>query len=55
MAGAFRTIPFKILTFQELGLPYAADPAITKHLAAFLTSHRGVLADEVSGGVVSGE
>jgi hypothetical protein len=23
--------------FQELGLPYAADPAITKHLAAFLS------------------
>jgi Hsp70 protein len=23
--------------FQELGLPYAADPAITKHLARFLT------------------
>jgi molecular chaperone DnaK (HSP70) len=26
--------------FQEFGLPYAADPAITKHLAAFLTAHR---------------
>ena len=25
------------LGFQELGLPYAADPAITKHLARFLT------------------
>ncbi len=25
--------------FQEFGLPYAADAAITKHLAAFLTSH----------------
>jgi hypothetical protein len=22
---------------RELGLPYASDPAITKHLAAFLT------------------
>src|SRR3712207_7423680 len=22
--------------FQELGLPYAADPAVTKHLARFL-------------------
>lgn len=32
--------------FQEFGLPYAADPAITRHLAAFLTSHRDVLADE---------
>ncbi|MFO0426536.1 MAG: Hsp70 family protein [Planctomyces sp.] len=25
--------------FQEFGLPYAPDPAITKYLAAFLTSH----------------
>lgn len=25
--------------FQEFGLPYAADPAITRHLAAFLTRH----------------
>lgn len=26
--------------FQEFGLPYVADPAITRHLAAFLTAHR---------------
>jgi molecular chaperone DnaK (HSP70) len=26
--------------FQEFGLPYAADPAITRHLAEFLTEHR---------------
>jgi hypothetical protein len=26
--------------FQEFGLPYAADPAITRHLAAFLSAHR---------------
>lgn len=26
--------------FQEFGLPYAADPAVTRHLAAFLTAHR---------------
>jgi molecular chaperone DnaK (HSP70) len=26
--------------FQEFGLPYAADPAITCYLAAFLTAHR---------------
>jgi len=25
--------------FQELGLPYESDPAITKHLAAFLSAH----------------
>ncbi|MGC3996761.1 MAG: Hsp70 family protein [Anaeromyxobacter sp.] len=27
-----------------LGLPYASDPAITRHLAAFLTRHRAALA-----------
>jgi len=27
--------------FQELGLPYAADPAITKHLARFLAQQTG--------------
>jgi hypothetical protein len=26
--------------FQEFGLPFASDPAITRHLAAFLTAHR---------------
>ena len=26
--------------FQEFGLPYAADPAVTKHLSEFLTKHR---------------
>lgn len=26
--------------FQEFGLPYAADPAITRYLSAFLTAHR---------------
>ena len=25
--------------FREFGLPYAADPAITRHLAAFLNEH----------------
>jgi len=34
--------------FQEFGLPFAADPAITRHLAAFLSQHRrsGLEADE---------
>lgn len=31
--------------FQEFGLPYAADAAITKYLAAFLTAHRHVAID----------
>jgi molecular chaperone DnaK (HSP70) len=26
--------------FQEFGLPYAADPAVTRHLAEFLSEHR---------------
>lgn len=26
--------------FQEMGLPYAADPAVTRHLAKFLTQQR---------------
>jgi molecular chaperone DnaK (HSP70) len=30
--------------FQELGLPYAADPAVSKHLAAFLSRNAEVLA-----------
>ncbi|MCS6977329.1 MAG: Hsp70 family protein [Gemmatales bacterium] len=43
---------------QELGLPYAADPAITKHLAAFLRTHAEViaktLAERRSGGAKAG-
>ncbi len=34
---------------QELGLPYASDPAITKHLAGFLTRHQEVLAQRAGG------
>jgi hypothetical protein len=34
--------------FQEFGLPYAADPAMTRYLAAFLTAHR--YAGEANGG-----
>jgi hypothetical protein len=32
---------------QELGLPYASDPAITKHLASFLTRQAQALAERV--------
>jgi molecular chaperone DnaK (HSP70) len=35
--------------FQEFGLPYAADPAITRYLAAFLTAHRDVVARDAEG------
>jgi hypothetical protein len=36
--------------FQEFGLPYAADPAMTRHLAAFLTAHRWAGEDVEDGG-----
>ncbi len=32
--------------FQEFGLPYAPDPAVTKYLAQFLTAHRYVALEE---------
>ncbi len=32
--------------FQEFGLPYAPDPAITRSLAAFLTAHRHVAMED---------
>jgi len=32
--------------FQEFGLPYAPDPAITRYLAAFLRAHRNQSDDE---------
>jgi hypothetical protein len=34
---------------QELGLPYASDPAVTKHLAHFLHRQAEVLAERVRG------
>jgi hypothetical protein len=30
---------------QEIGLPYATDPAVTRHLAHFLSRHRGAVAE----------
>jgi molecular chaperone DnaK (HSP70) len=35
--------------FRQFGLPYAEDPAITRHLAAFLSAHREVVARDGSG------
>ncbi len=34
--------------FQEIGLPYAADPAVSKHLAAFLSRNEEVLQQTTS-------
>jgi len=33
---------------MEFGLPYAADPAISRHVAQFLARHRGVAAEALS-------
>jgi hypothetical protein len=38
-----------------LGLPYAADPAVTRHLAAFLTRHRASLSAENAPVPLAGE
>jgi hypothetical protein len=35
----------KEVGFQELGLPYAADPAVSKHLAAFIRRNAEVIAE----------
>lgn len=32
---------------QELGLPYASDPAITRHLASFLRRHQSALSERL--------
>jgi hypothetical protein len=34
--------------FQEFGLPFAPDPAVTRYLAAFLSAHRHVALDEAA-------
>jgi molecular chaperone DnaK (HSP70) len=36
----------RAIGLQELGLPYATDPAVTKHLAHFLHRHKDVLAEK---------
>jgi molecular chaperone DnaK (HSP70) len=39
---------------QEIGLPYASDPAITRHVAAFVGRHREVTADGPSAVLFNG-
>jgi molecular chaperone DnaK (HSP70) len=39
----------KAAGLQELGLPYASDPAVTKHLAHFLSRHAADLAERTRG------
>ncbi len=38
--------------FQEFGLPFATDPAVTKHLAAFLWNHRNDGRDDLEIGAL---
>lgn len=40
--------------FQEFGLPYAPDAAITRYLAAFLTAHRPLMAKVLADGAPAG-
>ncbi len=52
--GFFPNVPltakpdYGISGFREFGLPYAADAAVTKHLASFLSTHRrsGLASDD---------
>jgi hypothetical protein len=39
---------------RELGLPFAADPAVTRHLSAFVGAHRNATAVLFNGGVMKG-
>jgi molecular chaperone DnaK (HSP70) len=39
---------------KELGLPFAADAAITRHLAAFVTAHKAATCVLYNGGVMKG-
>jgi molecular chaperone DnaK (HSP70) len=40
--------PQRTVGLQELGLPYASDPAVTRHLAYFLQRNREVLAQRAT-------
>src|SRR5207302_4772848 len=39
----------RALGLQELGLPYAADPAVTRHLANFIQRNAEVMVQRASG------
>jgi hypothetical protein len=41
--------PQRLGGLQELGLPYASDPAVTRHLAHFLGRHAEVIAERAPG------
>jgi hypothetical protein len=41
--------PQRLGGLQELGLPYASDPGVTRHLAHFLSRHAEVIAERAPG------
>ena len=52
-AGA-RPAVARRMGLQEIGLPFASDPAVTRHLAKFLGDHRQPTAVLFNGGVMKG-
>src|SRR5262249_45042456 len=51
---AVRPARARTIGLQEVGLPYAADAAVTRHLAQFIAAHRLPTALLFNGGVMKG-
>ena len=49
-----RPVAARRMGLQEIGLPFASDPAVTRHLAKFLGDHRLPTALLFNGGVMKG-
>ncbi|MFO0579655.1 MAG: Hsp70 family protein [Polyangia bacterium] len=52
--AAARPAQSRRVGLQEIGLPFASDPAVTRHLAKFLGDHRPPTAVLFNGGVMKG-
>ena len=52
--SAARPMAARRMGLQEIGLPFASDPAVTRHLAKFLGDHRLPTALLFNGGVMKG-
>lgn len=52
--AAARPMAARRMGLQEIGLPFASDPAVTRHLAKFLGDHRMPTALLFNGGVMKG-
>lgn len=50
LTGITETPERKRSAVVEFGLPYASDPAISKHIAAFLNQHRQAMAEALGAG-----